>query len=63
MPRPEEKPPNKKKVDEKVTDITDKMWTNFDVNEGSDIRNEKIVSFLIREIAELKVKLEEFEAS
>jgi hypothetical protein len=53
MPRPEEKPPNKR-VDELVTEITNEMWSEFEIKEHPQIRDDKITTFLIRKIAEFR---------
>ena len=60
MPRPEEKPPNKR-VDELVSEITNEMWGEFEIKEHSTIRNDKMTTFLIRQIAEIRACNESLE--
>lgn len=53
MPDVPIKPPNKR-VNELVTEITEEMWDTFNLSEHPDIRNEKVISFWIRKIAETR---------
>lgn len=57
MPNPGTKPPNKR-VDEIKTELTAKLWDNFEIKEPKDNRDNKILTFLIAEIAYLKAQNE-----
>ncbi len=55
MPDKPIKPPNKD-VEEQITKMTIEMWDSFKLTEKKEKRDEKIVSFLIKKLAEVMVQ-------
>jgi ribosomal protein S15P/S13E len=46
------------KLNNKVSDITQDLWKTFSIGEPDKNRREKEITFLIRKIAELELKIE-----
>jgi len=57
MPREEELPPSKR-VSEITTQLTLELHDGFTASESSEIRNNKVITFLIKQIAILKAEIE-----
>jgi hypothetical protein len=60
MPDPPIKPPNKR-INELVTEITNVMWGHLKVKEMPKVRDNKMITFLIRKLAILEARIEELE--
>jgi len=56
MPRVEQLPPNVAKI---TTELTLELSETFDINESKEIRDNKIVTYLIKQIAILENEIKE----
>jgi hypothetical protein len=53
--------PINKRIEELITKITQEMWRFFKVKEMPKVKENKVITYLIKKIAELEERIEKLE--